>query len=103
MTLTEVRCLLAEFDIRPSKALGQNFLIDGNILRILLEQADIRHDETVLEIGPGLGMLTVELVVRAKRVVAIEKDPRLCLYLRSTWLVWSWSRVTPFPLSTSLC
>ncbi len=82
MTLTEVRRLLAEFDIRPSKALGQNFLIDGNILRILIEQADLRHDDTVLEIGPGLGVLTVELVARARRVVAIEKDPRLCQYLR---------------------
>ncbi len=82
MTLTEVRQLLAELDIRPSKALGQNFLIDGNILRILVEQADLRRDESVLEIGPGLGVLTVELVVRARRVVAIEKDPRLCRYLR---------------------
>ncbi len=82
MTLTEVRQLLAELDIRPSKALGQNFLIDGNILRILIEQADLRRDESVLEIGPGLGVLTVELVARAKRVVAIEKDPRLCQYLR---------------------
>ena len=82
MTLTEVRQLLAELDIRPSKALGQNFLIDGNILRILIEQADLRPDESVLEIGPGLGVLTVELVARARRVVAIEKDPRLCQYLR---------------------
>jgi 16S rRNA (adenine1518-N6/adenine1519-N6)-dimethyltransferase len=82
MTLTKVRELLAELDIRPSKALGQNFLVDGNILRILVEQADLRHDETVLEIGPGLGVLTVELVARARRVVAIEKDPRLCRYLR---------------------
>lgn len=82
MTLTQVRQLLAELDIRPSKALGQNFLIDGNILRILVEQADLRHDETVLEIGPGLGALTVELGARARRVVAIEKDPRLCQYLR---------------------
>jgi 16S rRNA (adenine1518-N6/adenine1519-N6)-dimethyltransferase len=82
MTLTQVRKLLAEFDIRPSKALGQNFLIDGNILRILIEQADLRGDETVLEIGPGLGVVTVELVARAKRVVAIEKDRRLCQYLR---------------------
>jgi 16S rRNA (adenine1518-N6/adenine1519-N6)-dimethyltransferase len=82
MTLTDVRRLLAEFDIRPSKALGQNFLIDANILRILVEQADIQRDETALEIGPGLGVLTVELVARAKRVVAVEKDPRLCRYLR---------------------
>jgi len=82
MTLTEVRGLLAELDIRPSKALGQNFLVDGNILRILIEQANLRHDETVLEIGPGLGALTVELIARARRVVAIEKDVRLCRYLR---------------------
>lgn len=82
MTLTEVRQLLAELDIRPSKALGQNFLIDGNILRILIDQADLRRDESVLEIGPGLGVLTIELVARAKRVVAIEKDARLCRYLR---------------------
>ena len=60
MTLTDVRRLLAELDIRPSKALGQNFLIDGNILRILIEQADLRHDESVLEIGPGLGVVTIE-------------------------------------------
>ena len=82
MTLTEVRGLLAELDIRPSKALGQNFLVDGNILRILIEQANLRTDETVLEIGPGLGVLTVELIARARRVVAVEKDPRLCRYLR---------------------
>jgi len=82
MTLTQVRQLLAGLDIRPSRALGQNFLIDGNILRILVEQADLRPDETVLEIGPGLGVLTVELVARARRVVAIEKDPRLCRYLQ---------------------
>ncbi|HTS17300.1 MAG TPA: 16S rRNA (adenine(1518)-N(6)/adenine(1519)-N(6))-dimethyltransferase RsmA [Verrucomicrobiae bacterium] len=82
MTLTEVRDLLTRFDIRPSKALGQNFLIDGNILRILVEQADLRNDETVLEIGPGFGVLTVELIARARQVIAIEKDPRLCRYLR---------------------
>ena len=82
MTLTEARDLLAELGIRPSKALGQNFLVDGNILGILIEHANLRHDETVLEIGPGLGVLTVELIARARRVVAVEKDPRLCRYLR---------------------
>jgi 16S rRNA (adenine1518-N6/adenine1519-N6)-dimethyltransferase len=82
MTLTEVRQLLDELGLRPSKALGQNFLIDGNILEIILREADVRRDETVLEIGPGLGMLTEMLVDRARRVVAIEKDLRLCGYLR---------------------
>ena len=82
MTLTEVRQRLAELEIRPSKALGQNFLIDGNILQIILREADVRRDEIVLEIGPGLGMLTEELLDCAKEVVAVEKDLRLCDYLR---------------------
>ncbi len=82
MTLTEVRRLLDELDIRPSRVLGQNFLIDANILWIILEQADIRADETVVEIGPGLGALTIKLADRAKHVIAIEKDPRLYEYLR---------------------
>lgn len=83
MTLTEVRQTIAAIGLRPSKALGQNFLIDGNILRIIIEQADLRADETVLEIGPGLGVLTRALRARAGRVVAIEKDRRLCEYLRT--------------------
>lgn len=84
MTPTEVRQLLDELGIRPSKALGQNFLVDRNILAIIVETADVRRDETILEIGPGLGVLTAELITRAKRVVAIEKDRRLCEHLRET-------------------
>lgn len=82
MTLTEVRLLLAELDLRPSKAMGQNFLIDGNILQISIREADIREDEVVLEIGPGLGALTGELASRAAHVFAIEKDRRLADYIR---------------------
>lgn len=82
MTLTEVRQALAELDLRPSKALGQNFLIDGNILEIIGREADIRSSETVLEIGPGLGALTVKLLDRANKVIAIEKDGRLASYIR---------------------
>jgi 16S rRNA (adenine1518-N6/adenine1519-N6)-dimethyltransferase len=83
MTLTEVRELLAELDLRPSKVLGQNFLIDSNILQISIRQADVREDEVVLEIGPGLGALTSELVSRAAHVFAIEKDSRLASYVRT--------------------
>lgn len=82
MTLRDVRQALAEIELYPSKALGQNFLIDANILRIIVEQADLRADDVVLEIGPGLGVLTRELLARAAHVVAIEKDRRLCGYLR---------------------
>ena len=82
MTLTEVRQILTELDVRPSKALGQNFLIDGNILEIIIREADIRSRETVLEIGPGLGALTLKLADRAGKVIAIEKDGRLAEYIR---------------------
>ena len=82
MTPTQGRHLLAELNVQPSKALGQSFLVDANILRIIVTEADLRRDETVLEIGPGLGVLTAELMARAGRVVAIEKDRRLCEYLR---------------------
>ena len=82
MTLTEVRQLIAELDIRPSKALGQNFLIDQNIRDIIIRNADVRPDETVIEIGPGLGALTEDLFKQARRLIAIEKDARLAEYLR---------------------
>jgi 16S rRNA (adenine1518-N6/adenine1519-N6)-dimethyltransferase len=82
VTLTDLRQLLRQLDLRPRRTWGQNFLVDGNILRILLEQADVRADEVVLEVGPGLGVLTEPLLDRARRVVAIEKDRRLCAYLR---------------------
>ena len=82
MTLSQVREQLQRLNLQPSKSLGQNFLIDGNILRIILEAADVRRDETVVEIGPGLGVLTRELLPRAKHVIAVEKDARLFAYLR---------------------
>lgn len=75
--LSEVRHLLAELDFKPSRALGQNFLIDGNILRLILHLARIEKDDVVLEIGPGLGVLTQALLKQAGRVIAIEKDRRL--------------------------
>jgi len=82
VTLTETRRLLAEIGLRPRQALGQNFLVDANILAIILREAEVRTDEVVLEIGPGLGALTGPLAERARQVVAIEKDRRLAAYLR---------------------
>lgn len=82
MTLTEVRRLVAELGLRPSRALGQNFLTDQNIRDLILRHADVRADETVVEIGPGLGALTEALLRQARRLIALEKDPRLAEYLR---------------------
>ncbi len=73
-TLTEIRELLARAGLRPHKPLGQNFLIDQNLLRKVLELAELTGQEAVLEVGPGTGTLTEELVTRAKFVVAAEID-----------------------------
>jgi len=68
----------------PRKALGQHFLIDPNIVRKILEAADVQREETVLEIGPGLGVLTRPLCEAAKRVIAVEIDDRLVTHLHET-------------------
>lgn len=80
---TEVRMLLKKLGIRPNKALGQNFLIDRNILGILLETAELQKEDRILEIGPGLGVVTRALAPRVRRVTAIEKDPALFRFLQS--------------------
>lgn len=65
----------------PRKRLGQHFLIDPNIVRKIVALAELRPDETVLEIGPGRGILTRTLCAEARTVIAVELDPRLATYL----------------------
>lgn len=72
-----VRELLASEGLHPRHSLGQNFLVDANVLRIITEAALIAHFDTVVEVGPGLGALTQALVEHAGRVYAIESDPRM--------------------------
>jgi len=79
----EVRALLEQLGHRPNKGLGQNFLIDANILDIIANTADIQPEESVLEIGPGLGALTERIVPKAKSVTCIEKDATMVTYLKS--------------------
>ena len=74
--------VLRELGVRPSKSRGQHFLVDTRVGHRAIGYADLRHSDTVLEIGPGLGVLTRELVPRVKRVVAIESDRRFAEYLR---------------------
>ena len=79
-----VRELLARYGLRPTKSLGQNFLIDGNVLRSIAEVGGAAPGVTVLEVGPGLGVLTRELAERGARVVTLEKDERLRPVLEET-------------------
>ena len=72
-----VRGLLSRHGLRPTKSLGQNFLIDGNILRLIAEVGGADRGVNVLEIGPGLGVLTRELAERGATVTTLEKDERL--------------------------
>lgn len=67
--------ILEKYNIRLDKNKSQNYLIDNNKLNIILENADIHDDETILEIGAGIGTLTIPMAKQAKKVIAIEKDP----------------------------
>ena len=80
--LSEMRELLATRGIQLTKSLGQNFLHDGNQLRRIVEAAELKKTDKVLEIGPGLGPLTELLLENAGEVLAIEKDGRLVEFLR---------------------
>ena len=82
---TEVKALLNQLGIHPNRVLGQNFMIDANILRIMLDTARVTRDDAVLEVGPGLGVLTEGLLREAGRVVAVEKDRGLYEHLKATF------------------
>ena len=73
----DVRRLAAELGIRPTKALGQNFVQDANTVRRIVRAAQIGPGEVVLEVGPGLGSLTLGLLAAGARVIAVEIDPVL--------------------------
>lgn len=81
-SLSDIRRLLDALGVKPNRVLGQNFLIDRNVLKILIDLANLSKDDGVLEIGPGLGVVTEQLLQRAGKVVAIEKDPVLAAHLR---------------------
>ena len=85
---TDIRALADELGVRPTKTLGQNFVIDGNTIRRIVAAAGVGPEETVLEVGPGLGSLTLGLLDAAKSVVAVEIDPVLAGRLPATAASW---------------
>ena len=80
----EVRSLAAALGLRPTKQRGQNFVIDANTVRRIVRDAGVDGDDVVLEVGPGLGSLTLALLAVARRVVAVEVDPALAAALPAT-------------------
>ena len=80
----DVRRLAASLDLRPTKQRGQNFVIDPNTVRRIVRDSGVGPDDVVVEVGPGLGSLTLALLEAARRVVAIEVDPLLAGLLPAT-------------------
>jgi 16S rRNA (adenine1518-N6/adenine1519-N6)-dimethyltransferase len=84
-TLTSIKALLAERGLSPRKNFGQNFLIDANMLRKLVEVASVQPGDVVLEVGPGTGVLTDALLTAGAHVIACEIDRGLAQHLRERY------------------
>jgi 16S rRNA (adenine1518-N6/adenine1519-N6)-dimethyltransferase len=80
----DVRRIAEELDVRPTKKWGQNFVIDPNTVRRIVRVADVDSGDVVLEVGPGIGSLTLALLETGAHVVAVEIDPRLAERLPGT-------------------
>ncbi len=80
----EIRRLAAELDVTPTKKLGQNFVVDANTVRKIVQVAEVRDGERVVEVGPGLGSLTLAILETGAAVTAVEIDRRLAARLPQT-------------------
>jgi 16S rRNA (adenine1518-N6/adenine1519-N6)-dimethyltransferase len=80
----EIRSIASELDLRPTKKLGQNFVIDPNTIRKIVAAAQLSPTDKVVEIGPGLGSLTLGLLEKVDNLIAIEFDEKLATRLAST-------------------
>lgn len=82
--LAQTRRLLRRRGLTARRGLGQHFLVDGGVLPVIVQAAGLTGNDTVIEVGPGLGILTRELAKTAGRVIAVELDDRLAAVLRET-------------------
>lgn len=85
MTRQEIQKHLKQIGLRPQRAAGQNFLMDEKVCQEMVKTAEVGPDDTVLEIGPGLGILTKHLLAAGARVIAIELDRRLAEYMKTAF------------------
>jgi len=84
-----IKTLLDKYNTKPLKRWGQNFLIDERVLKKIVDSANLKKSDIVLEIGPGIGTLTQELAKRVKKVIAIEKDKKMCEILKDVLEGWN--------------
>ena len=87
--LEETRFIMKKYNIKANKALGQNFLISQNVVDNIVESSKIGKEDLVIEIGPGLGTLTKELLEKAKKVICIELDKRMINILQDRFNLYS--------------
>jgi len=79
-----IKDILTKYETKPFKGMGQNFLVNRQTLEKIVSSADLKTEDVVLEVGPGLGTLTAELAKSAGRVIAVEKDQKMCEILKET-------------------
>lgn len=92
--MTSPRLLLKAWGIRPRKSMGQHFLTDPNVGAMILRRGEFRPQDRIVEIGAGLGALTIPLALRTKHVLAVEPDTRIALLLKNELLASGVSNVT---------
>lgn len=86
MNLDHLQSLLKKYNIAPTKKRGQNFLVETSHLDVMLDAGEVNKEDTILEVGPGLGVLTEKLADQAKRVITIELDKKVIDYLHAEFL-----------------
>lgn len=87
--LEETKFILNRYKIKANKNLGQNFLIDEQAIRDIIDGAEIENDDLVIEIGPGLGTLTAFLLEKAKKVICIELDKKMIKILNDRFIAYN--------------
>lgn len=87
--LNETKFIMNKYSITANKGYGQNFLIDDSIVNEIIEKADVSKDDLIIEIGPGLGNLTLPLLENAGKVICIELDPKMINILNDRFKLYS--------------
>ena len=85
----ETKSIMHKFNIEANKSLGQNFLVDENVVNTIIQKADIQKEDLVIEIGPGLGTLTLPLLEKAGKVICIELDNKMVEILNKRFFMYN--------------